>query len=107
VERMFVPASSVCCCSPCSSPSPPQLNLTNNSNHVAFFVRADITRDPDSLEILPIGYDDNYITIFPRETRTIEALFDTNRLAGGNPALRVEGYNAPKQIAPLAAQPNK
>ena len=33
----------------------------------------------DGEEILPITYDDNYITVFPHETRTIEATFQQLR----------------------------
>ena len=77
------------------------IRLTNNSSHIAFFVRAEITQDSDGLEVLPIRYDDNYVTIFPREYRTIEAVFDSSLLAGHAPALRLEGYDVPKQVVPL------
>jgi exo-1,4-beta-D-glucosaminidase len=83
------------------------ISLTNHSRNIAFFLRAEITSDADGLEILPIQYQDNYITIFPRETRTIDALFDTSLLAGHSPSLRVEGYNMPKQVVPLAQQTKK
>jgi exo-1,4-beta-D-glucosaminidase len=78
------------------------VNLTNNSSHIAFFVRAEITADPDGSEVLPIRYDDNYITIFPRETRTINAAADRSLLAGHKPSLRIEGYDVPKQVVSLA-----
>ena len=54
------------------------INLTNNSNHIAFFLRAEISTDPDGNEVLPIRYDDNYITVFPHESRTIEAVLETS-----------------------------
>ena len=69
-----------------------QIRLTSNSNHVAFFLRAEITQDSDGMEILPIRYDDNYFTVFPHESRTLEAIFDSSLLAGHNPGVRVEGY---------------
>ena len=50
--------------------------MANPGGHVAFFVRAEVTQGADGVEILPITYDDNYITIFPHETRTIKASFD-------------------------------
>ncbi len=81
-----------------------QIRLTNKSNHIAFFVRAEVTADADGPEVLPIRYDDNYITIFPNETQTIEAVLDTRLLDGHKPALRVEGYDVPKQVVPLAEQ---
>jgi exo-1,4-beta-D-glucosaminidase len=42
---------------------------------VAFFVRAEVTHEADGNEILPITYDDNYITVFPHEIWTIVARF--------------------------------
>jgi exo-1,4-beta-D-glucosaminidase len=81
-----------------------QLRLVNKSNHIAFFVRAEVTAAPDGNEVLPIRYDDNYITIFPREARTIHAIFDSSLLAGHTPSLRVEGYDVPKQVVPLVRQ---
>ena len=80
-----------------------QIRLTNNSNRVAFFLRAEITRDSDGLEILPIRYDDNYVTVFPHETRTLSATVDSSLLAGHKPALVVEGYDVAKQVVGLSA----
>ena len=51
------------------------ITLANPGSHVAFFVRAEVTQGQDGEEILPIIYTDNYITVFPHETRTIEAKF--------------------------------
>jgi hypothetical protein len=41
--------------------------------------------DSDGMEILPIRYDDNYVTVFPHESRTLEAVFDSALLAGHTP----------------------
>ena len=79
------------------------ISLRNKSEHVAFFVRTEITMDSDGGEVLPIRYDDNYITVFPRETRTMDAVFLSSLLAGHKPALRLEGYDVPKQVVPLRA----
>jgi len=77
------------------------ITMTNPGSHVAFFVRAEVTLGKDGLEILPITYDDNYITIFPHETRTIDATFDRLGPCIPSPSLRVEGFNVPKAIVPL------
>jgi exo-1,4-beta-D-glucosaminidase len=82
------------------------ITLTNPANHVAFFVRAEVTQGADGNEILPITYDDNYVTIFPHEIRTIVARFVDARLSGSvpgslTPALRVEGYNVAKRVVSL------
>src|ERR1700730_3923881 len=81
------------------------ITLANPANRVAFFVRAEVTQGADGNEILPITYDDNYITIFPHEVRTIMAKFATqlSQSASGGlvPALRVEGYNVAKKVISL------
>ena len=79
------------------------ITLTNPGNRVAFFVRAEVTQGADGNEILPITYDDNYITVFPHETRTIVARFAlrpalTRAWRASSPALRVEGYNVAKKV---------
>ena len=77
------------------------ITLANNSNHIAFFVRVELTRGRDGEEILPITYDDNYVTLFPHESRVITAKFQLTQLGGGSAALRIEGYNVPKQLLSL------
>jgi len=84
-----------------------QLRIANKSNRIAFFVRAEITADPDGNEVLPIRYNDNYVTIFPRETRTIHATFDSSLLAGHKPSLRIEGYDVQKQVVSLSQESAK
>ena len=81
------------------------ITLTNPANQVAFFVRAEVTQGADGNEILPITYDDNYITVFPHEVRTIVAKFAAgpggSAPGGPGPALRVEGYNVAKKVISL------
>jgi exo-1,4-beta-D-glucosaminidase len=72
--------------------------MTNTSNHIAFFVRVEVTRGPAGGEFLPITYDDNYITLFPHESRTITATVQSSVLGGTVPAVRVEGYNVPSRV---------
>lgn len=77
------------------------IRFSNNSKHIAFFLRAEIAGDATGAEILPIRYDDNYITVFPGEDHSIEAVVDTSLLAGHKPVVRVEGYDVPAQVVPL------
>jgi exo-1,4-beta-D-glucosaminidase len=72
--------------------------LMNNSNQIAFFIRVELTRGSDGDEILPIVYDDNYITLFPHQSRMITAKFQKSELAESTAAFRVEGYNVPKKL---------
>lgn len=77
------------------------ISLLNQSNRIAFFVRAEVTRGPDGEEILPITYDDNYVTVFPHESKNIIAHWNASAIGDAKTALRVEGYNVPKQVLPM------
>ena len=74
------------------------IRLHNPSEHVAFFERATISAERDGDEILPIEYDDNYITVFPGETAEIRG---TVRKGGKARWVRLEGYNTPAAAVPI------
>ena len=68
------------------------IRLRNPSEHIAFFERATISTERDGNEILPIEYDDNYVTVFPGETFEIHGTIWKDV----NPCwVRIEGYNTP------------
>ena len=76
-------------------------DLHNPSNHIAFFERLEVTKEKGGDEILPIIYDDNYVTVFPGETVRISVTFK-DALLNGNPAwLKVEGYNTIEEVTPV------
>jgi exo-1,4-beta-D-glucosaminidase len=72
--------------------------LRNPSQHIAFFERAAISGAPDSGEILPIEYDDNYITVFPGETAEIHGVLPQGAKAGW---VKLEGYNTRATAVPI------
>jgi exo-1,4-beta-D-glucosaminidase len=68
------------------------IRLRNPSGHIAFFERAAISTARDGDEILPIEYDDNYITVYPGETAEINGIVPK----GAKPRwVKLEGYNTP------------
>jgi exo-1,4-beta-D-glucosaminidase len=74
------------------------IRLHNRSEHIAFFERATVTATQDSNEILPIRYDDNYITVYPGETAEIHAALSKS----AEPRwVRLEGYNTPASSAQI------
>ncbi len=75
------------------------ITLKNPSRNVAFFMRAEVTKGPGGEEVLPITYEDNYVTLFPGESRTLWARFRAADLGGHRPHLRLEGYNVNRQTA--------
>jgi exo-1,4-beta-D-glucosaminidase len=67
------------------------ISLHNPTRQIGFFERAELLTGPLADEILPIEYDDNYVTVFPGETVQIKG-----RVPDSGPApswVRVTGYN--------------
>ena len=74
------------------------IRLHNPSGHIAFFERATISTARDGNEILPIQYDDNYITVFPGETAEIHG---TVSMDAKPRWVKLEGYNTPATSVPI------
>jgi exo-1,4-beta-D-glucosaminidase len=65
-----------------------RVTLTNRGKNVAFFVRLQVL-DGKGAEILPVFWDDNYITLLPGESRTLAARYRP----GGAARVVVSGWN--------------
>ena len=76
------------------------IGLRNPTRQIAFFERAEVTATRDGDEILPITYDDNYVTVFPGETVEVRASLP-KRSATGN-WVRVTGYNTSPVVVPVS-----
>jgi exo-1,4-beta-D-glucosaminidase len=74
------------------------IHLHNPSVHIAFFERATISAKRDGNEILPIIYDDNYITVFPGETTEIHGIVQKSTKPRW---VKLEGYNTPAISVPI------
>jgi len=72
------------------------IQLHNPSEHIAFFERAAVSLMQNGVEILPIRYDDNYITVYPGETAVIHANLSKSAEARW---VKLEGYNTPVSSA--------
>lgn len=68
------------------------IRLHNPSEHIAFFERATISPERDGNEILPILYDDNYITVFPGEAAEIHGIVQKDTKPRW---VKLEGCNTP------------
>jgi exo-1,4-beta-D-glucosaminidase len=74
------------------------IRIHNPSEHIAFFERASISSAGEGNEILPIEYDDNYVTVFPGETAEIHGTVSRK----SDPRwIRLEGYNTPATSAQI------
>jgi exo-1,4-beta-D-glucosaminidase len=76
------------------------IRLRNPGRQIAFFERAEVTSGQDGDEILPIEYDDNYVTVFPGETVELRAS-TLNRSVSAN-WVRVTGYNTLPVVVPVS-----
>ncbi|MCW2625742.1 sugar-binding domain-containing protein [Mycobacterium sp.] len=74
------------------------IRLHNPSQQVAFFERAELSSTPDGDEILPIEYNDNYVTVFPGETVELAGQAWSGVSANW---VRVTGYNTPPQVVAI------
>ena len=77
------------------------LNNTSATN-IAFFLRPEVIAGSGGTEVLPITYTDNFVSLFPGESKTITATYQTSDLGGQSPYLLVRGYNVPttSQVIP-------
>ena len=69
-----------------------ELKVHNPGNAVAFFVEFGLLkydRDP----VLPVFWDDNYISLLPDESRTVRCTCSNAKLGGKKPVLEVQGWN--------------
>jgi exo-1,4-beta-D-glucosaminidase len=86
------------------------VTVTNNGRTVAFFQRADIRRGnaggslwPGDDQVLPIGWSDNDITLWPGEAQTVTATYAASALKGAVPVVSLDGWNVARST--VAAPP--
>jgi exo-1,4-beta-D-glucosaminidase len=70
-----------------------QVTLENPTDTVAFFMYLNVVGKESGNSVLPIYWDDNYITLLPGEKRKLEAYFSIGDLKGDEPVLKVSGWN--------------
>jgi exo-1,4-beta-D-glucosaminidase len=76
-----------------------RLKVKNTSTSVAFQVHARLTMGKGGDDLVPVFWDDNYLSLLPGEEKSISATFDSSDLNGKEPALEVAGYNvAPETV---------
>lgn len=68
------------------------VQLTNPSDHIAFFLEMRVIDAKSQENILPVFWSDNYVSLLPGESRTFKAEYDAKGL---QPTLLVEGINIP------------
>ncbi|MGH9537273.1 MAG: glycoside hydrolase family 2 protein [Terriglobales bacterium] len=67
--------------------------LQNSSKNLAFFVRLKVDKGKGGEEILPVIWEDNYISLLPGERREVTATYRAQELGTAQPAVEVSGWN--------------
>jgi exo-1,4-beta-D-glucosaminidase len=67
--------------------------IENPSKSLAFFVRLKLDKGKGGEEILPVLWQDNYISLLPGEKREITATYRAAELGTAKPAIEVSGWN--------------
>jgi exo-1,4-beta-D-glucosaminidase len=70
-----------------------QVALENPGPGLAFLIRLRLVTGKDQTEILPVFWDDNYISLLPGEKREVFSRVRAADLAGARPSLLVDGFN--------------
>jgi len=73
-----------------------KLVVKNTSAAIAFFNFMDVIDPQTKLPVLPVYWDDNYVTLLPGEDRTYEAKFFLSDFKGEKPVVEIRGWNVDK-----------
>jgi exo-1,4-beta-D-glucosaminidase len=80
------------------------IKLQNMSrSNLAFFLRPEVTRGLDGPEVVPVYYDDGYVTLWPGESRTITAKYATADLQAQRAHLRLSGFHVTRKSSPISS----
>jgi Ig-like domain-containing protein len=67
-------------------------------------VRLRLLKDKDGAEVLPVFFDDNYISLLPGEKREITAHVRKSDLGAAKPVLAVDGFNVTPAHLPTSTK---
>jgi exo-1,4-beta-D-glucosaminidase len=69
------------------------VDLENHSSSLAFSVNPKIIMSESRDLVLPVYWDDNYISLVPGEKRSLKVSFNAENLDGEEAVLQIEGWN--------------
>jgi exo-1,4-beta-D-glucosaminidase len=75
------------------------ITVENTGSGLAFLVRLRLLKGKDGPEVLPVFFDDNYISLLPGEKREISVHVRKSDLGAAKPVFAIDGFNvAPTQL---------
>lgn len=75
-----------------------EVELKNSTSHLAFQIELMVLKYKKLESVLPIFWEDNYVSLLPGEKRIIRGWFATEDLGGENPVLKVSGWNVKNSL---------
>jgi hypothetical protein len=69
------------------------VTVENPGSTLAFAVNPKILNLKTKEPVLPVFWEDNYISLLPKEKRVLQVQFELKDLNGDKPLLKVEGWN--------------
>ena len=69
------------------------VTITNTGKAVAFFVHVRALKEKNADDILPVIFSDNYISLAPGESRTIECSYENKDAGNGTPYILTTAWN--------------
>jgi exo-1,4-beta-D-glucosaminidase len=73
------------------------MKINNPSESIAFFIFLDVTDSDTHKPVLPVYWNDNYISLLPGEERTYSANYPISDTNGSKPLIEVKGWNVDKE----------
>jgi exo-1,4-beta-D-glucosaminidase len=69
------------------------VKVENPSQSLAFFVRLKLDKGAKGEEVLPVVWEDNYISLLPGEKREVTAEYRASGLGAEQPEVQISGWN--------------
>jgi exo-1,4-beta-D-glucosaminidase len=69
------------------------VTIENQGTGLAFAVNPKILRLTSKEPVLPVFWEDNYISLLPKEKKVLQVEYDMKNLDGEKPLLKVDGWN--------------
>ena len=71
-----------------------RVSISNPSRNLAFFVHLQIKRGRSERDVLPVFWEDNYLSLLPGERREVTATYKVKDLSNAAALLKIESWNS-------------
>jgi exo-1,4-beta-D-glucosaminidase len=78
--------------------------VENPSSSLAFMVHLRVAKGSSGEDAAPIFWDDNYVSLMPREKREFSARFESDKNHGDGLVLTIDGWNVVAASSPIAVE---